>query len=436
VGDTQELMSSPVQALAQLAPRPAAAQATGLSQSLLADLASKHLAEGGVLDLATLARRMALGGTLVEDLLAFLRAEGRVEVLGAQGSSPFLRFGLTARGRAAAEDALLRDGYVGPAPVPLAEYERIVAAQSRRHHPFTRDRVHETFADTVIRRSLLDRLGPAVNSGRPLFIYGAAGTGKSYIARRLSRLAGPPVLVPHAIVVGDSTVRYLDPAVHRTVEQQRPAQSIMLEEGFDPRYVLCERPVVTAGGELTLDMLELQYDSATRLYHAPLQLLANNGLLILDDLGRQRVAPAALFNRWIIPLEEKRDHLTLKTGQHFSVPFDLVLVLSTNLDPREVADDAFLRRIGYKVRFEECSHAEYSAIYQQECEKHTVTYDDRLVRFLVGELHATFGVPLLACHPRDLLGLALDYVRYVGVGRLDEEALRWAWANYFVDTAE
>ncbi|WP_295438866.1 AAA family ATPase [uncultured Thiodictyon sp.] len=420
----------------ELAPRPATPAATGLSVPFLTDLISKHLAEAGVLDLGSLARRLGLAGTLIEELVAVLRAAGRVEVLGIQGGSPFLRFGLTERGRGAAAEALLRDGYVGLAPVPLADYERVVRAQSRRLRPLTRDAVHAAFADTVIRPALLDRLGPAVNSGRPLFVYGPSGTGKSFIARRLNRLLGEPVLVPYAIAVGESTVRCLDPGVHHNLGpalESTPTNALMLQQGFDGRYALCERPTVIAGGELTLDMLDLHYDSAVRLYRAPLQLRANNGLLLLDDLGRQRTSPAALFNRWIVPLEEGLDHLSLKGGQHFTVPFDLVLVFSTNLDPRALADDAFLRRIGYKVAFEPSTREEYAAIFKQACETNGVAWDPTLASLLIDELHAHHGIPLLPCHPRDLLGLALDYKRYtMGTDTIDETALRWAWANYFV----
>lgn len=427
-------MQHSTQRLSALAPRPATLADLGLAQTLLADLLAKHLAEAGALDMAALGQRLGLSASLVEALADWMRGDGRVEVLGMQGSSPFLRVGLTERGRRTAAEAFGRDGYVGPAPVPLADYRRVVSAQSGREAPLRRQRVHEAFADTVIEPALLDRLGPAVNSGRAIFIYGPAGTGKSFIARRLSRLLGPPVLVPHAIAIGDSTVRCFDPAVHRPLQSAADA-SALLREGFDGRYVLCERPMVVAGGELTQHMLDLGYDAANRLYQPPLQLRANNGLLLLDDLGRQRISPTALFNRWIIPLEERQDHLTLKGGQQFIVPFDLVLVLSTNLDPLSLADQAFLRRIGYKVPFAPATPQAYTAIYRQECERSGIDFQPAQVRFLIDQLHARHRVDLLPCHPRDLLGLALDRARYLGEAGIDESALRWAWDNYFVTPA-
>jgi hypothetical protein len=230
-------------------------------------------------------------------------------------------------------------------------------------------------------------------------------------------------------------VRCFDPGVHQLAEQGLAAQTLILHQGFDARYLLCERPVVIVGGELTLDLLDLAFDPGTRLYQAPLQLRANNGMLIIDDLGRQRVPAASLFNRWIIPLEEGQDHLSVKTGQHFVVPFDLVLVFSTNFDPLELADEAFLRRIGYKIRFEPCSREEYTTIFQQECAKLALRYHPRWVAFLVEERHIPRGVPLLACHPRDLLGLAMDHAQYTGEP-VDEESLSWAWETYFVSDAD
>jgi len=408
----------------------------GVRTELLGDLVCKHLHESGDLDLGRLATRLALPGSVAEDVLTFLRAEGRVEIRGRSLDGPFLRFALTDRGRASALDALLRDGYVGPAPVPLDDYRRVVLAQSVHHASMHRGRVHAAFSDTVIRPSLLDQLGPAVHSGRAVFIYGPPGTGKSFIARRLSRLLGGPVLIPQAILVGDNIIRVREPGLHRPIQEHNAGMAVKLTEGHDPRFVLCQRPLVIAGGELTLDMLELQFDSATRRYLAPLQLRATNGMLLIDDLGRQRLAPVDLFNRWIVPLEEHHDYLTLRAGQHFSVPFDVVLVLSTNLNPLELADEAFLRRIGYKIRFAPMARDAYEAVWRQVGEESGIAIEPARVRFVIDALHAPNQVPLLPCHPRDLLGLALDYLAYQGEPELSDQALEWAWNNYFIRLAD
>ncbi|GGX82973.1 ATPase AAA [Litchfieldella qijiaojingensis] len=414
--------------------RPSTVAETGLDLLYLADLLSKQLYEHGVLDLHQLSRGSALAGSVVEEVCNFLRDEGRAEVRGA-GERGALRFGLTDRGRAGALEALGRDGYAGVAPVTLDDYTRQAQAQAMSAVGADRERVHEAFADTVITVGLLDQLGPALHSGRAMFLYGDPGTGKSFISRRLSRLLPGEVLVPYAILVAGKALRCFDPAVHEAIEGEddSPLARLYLENGHDPRYVRCRRPCVVTGGELTLGMLEVQYDAATHIHHAPLQLRANNGMLVIDDLGRQRMEPMELFNRWIVPMEERHDYLTLSNGQHFRVPFDVALVFSTNLEPLSLADPAFLRRIGYKIRFEPLSRYDYLTIWQQECDKHGLAFDEVLANLMIDEWHAVFDVPLLPCHPRDLIGLAMDYLRYQGQmeGGLSRDALEWAWQNYF-----
>jgi len=307
-----------------VAPRPRTIAETGLSVSLLCDLLEKHLFEGGVLTLAVMVRRFGLAGGLIEELLNFMRQEGRIEVRSRSAEEQGLRYGLTDRGRQSAMDSLAKSGYIGAAPVPLDQYLRVVASQTVRGRKVTRAQIEELFAGTVVPPGMLDRLGPSMNSGKAIFVYGHAGTGKTYLTQKLTGLMSDSVLVPYAISVGDAIIQIYDPSLHQSVAPAEPG--LMLGDGHDPRYVACRRPVVITGGELGPEMLEVQYDPATRQYRAPLQLKATNGVFILDDLGRQRVAPEVVLNRWIVPMEERKDYLSLGTGQHFSVLFDLVLI--------------------------------------------------------------------------------------------------------------
>jgi hypothetical protein len=295
--------------------------------------------------------------------------------------------------------------------------------------------MREAFAGVVLREELLDQFGPAMNSGRAIMIYGPAGTGKTYISQRLIRLFHDAVWIPHAIAINETVVEIFDPQVHKPLPIEAGPRSLRMDQGVDRRLLRCRRPIIITGGELTLDMLDIRFDPYTRLYQAPLQLKASNGIFIIDDLGRQRVAPVDLFNRWIVPMEEKTDYLNLGGGRHCEIPFDLVLVFSTNLNPLQLADEAFLRRIGYKLHFGYLQPDEYERIWQQECEKLGIPYDPELAAYAIERLHRPENMPLLPCHPRDLLGMALDYQRYQGADdwqTLSPKTLIWAWRNYFV----
>jgi hypothetical protein len=427
-----EPMSPDLLRLAALSPRPTTLAQTGLSLTFLADLLSKHLATAGVLTTSQLIDRLALAGPIIDQILQFMRAEGRVEVRSRLGLDSELRFGLTEKGRLEGADAMTRSGYVGPTPVPLTDYVAVVRKQSVHLQKVTRQAVHDVFAGIVIADELLDRLGPALNSQRAIFLYGHAGTGKTFTAKRLASVRSGLVLVPHAIAVHETVVEIFDPLCHEQLAFSNPPSPTLLDQGFDPRYVACERPIVLTGGELSADMLELQCDGTTRTYSAPIQLKANNGFLLIDDLGRQRVEPTVLFNRWIVPMDSRQDSLMTNRGHHFEVPFDLVLVFSTNLSPEDIADQAFLRRLGYKIELTPIMPADYRQIWQRVCMERGVAYDPRVVDFVIDELHRRRNVPLLPCHPRDLLGMALDRVAYLGRAELDSDSLRWAWDSYFL----
>lgn len=419
-----------------LAPRPVDLAETGLSESFVSELVLKHLYRGGVMDLNRLTGRLALAGPVLEPVIGFLRNESYVEVLSAIEGG--VRYVLTDKGRRSALDALGKSGYSGPAPVTLETYRRVVHCQSVRSVKVTRDDAESAFDDVVVSQDLIDRLGASVNSGRPLFLYGPAGTGKTYLGKRLVRMIqGDDVLVPHALLVGDTAIQFYDPAVHRGVDP-RETPGLLLREGHDPRFVRCRRPGVFTGGELTLDMLEVEYDAATRQYHAPQSLMANNGLYMIDDLGRQSMRPDALLNRWITPMEENRDFLAIGAGQRFEVPFDIILVFSTNLNPLQLADEAFLRRLGHKVSFRHARPVEYEEIWKHTCSELDIEFDPALLDRAF-ELYESECRPLLPCHPRDLLSSIMDRLEYEGKARDGEitvDHLQHAWNSYFVALAE
>lgn len=423
--------------LSRLAPRPKSLQDTGLSRELVTDLIVKHLLEQGTLSLAELSRLMCLPGSIIEDLLGFMRTEAMIEVRPVRSDQPGLTYALTDRGRSSALDAMLRSGYVGPAPVTVGHYSIVTRSQSIHKQKVSRNAMQRSFQDVVIEQELLDQLGSSVNSGRAIFLYGHAGTGKTYISQRLAKLFPQLTLIPHAVAIDNQIVQLFDPLVHEVVESDNDDDSYLLEKGHDKRFNVCKRPTVITAGELTADMLEIMYEPSSKLYEAPLQMRANNGIFIIDDLGRQRVEPKQLFNRWIVPLEERKDYLSLQSGRHFSVPFDTVLIFSTNIHPLQLADEAFLRRIGYKIEFTPMSAEAYERIWRDTCVELEIDYDHEVLDYVINELHFRNNVDLLPCHPRDLIGMAIDHALYTENERfIDVDKMRWAWRNYFVSLSD
>lgn len=431
--DDEAARISDVESLTRLAPRPRILEETGLSESFVADLLAKHLHAGGVLTLLELVQRVALAGPILERVLGFMKREGLVEIRAQTEKNAGLRYALTDRGRSLALEVTMRSGYVGPAPVPLADYARVVRAKTVHERAVTREDIDLLFNGIVIKEELLDQLGQSMNSGRSIFIYGPAGTGKTFISQRLANLFHDLTLIPYAILVGETVVRVFDPILHKAVSLEEQSNALMLEHGHDPRFVSSERPVIVVGGELTSELLEVQYDPATRQYEAPLQLKANNGLFLLDDLGRQKVHPDVILNRWIVPMEEHKDYHSLGAGQHFVVPFDEVLIFSTNLRPLDLADEAFLRRIGYKIHFDHLTEEQYKQIWRDVCVENSIQYEPELIDYLINDLHGGTDTPMKPCHPRDLLGIALDRIRYRNQPRdLTRKLLDFAWDSYFV----
>jgi len=419
--------------LASLAPRPQTLAESGLSMHFTYELITKHLYNAGVLTLYELSERLALAATVIEEVIAFLRQDAYIEIRGATEGKSGLRYALTDRGRALALDSLIKSGYIGPAPVPLKEYTRIVKAQSVHNRVVSQSMMQVRLAGVTLQHGLLEKLGPAVHSGRAIFIYGPPGAGKTYICQKLAHLFEDDILIPHAVSVGETVIQVFDRVYHRPLADSSYTEKNVLLHGHDPRFIRCHRPAVMTGGELTLDMLELSYDADTKQYQAPLQLKANNGVFMIDDLGRQRVAPVDLLNRWIVPMENRRDYMYLGSGMHFPVPFEVILIFSTNMNPLELADEAFLRRIGHKIRFDTLNQQEFEAIWRQVCDERGIEFNREILNYLFKEHYQEELVPMLPCHPRDLIGLALDMVRYRDEkAELTPETIRSAWDSYFV----
>src|SRR6185369_14435651 len=293
--------------------------------------------------------------------------------------------------------------YVGPAPVPLAAYVSEMRGLMAARGYIDRDRLRRGFTHLVIGDNILEQIGPALNAGKALFLYGPPGNGKTVIAEGLGRTLGGDMYMPHAIDVDGHTITMFDPINHDSLEPDLDLSSIVAAAPRDRRWVRIRRPVVMVGGELTLDMLDLAFNPLAKFYEAPIQLKANGGVFLVDDFGRQRMRPQDLLNRWIVPLESRFDYLTLHTGKKFQVPFDVLTVFATNLDPVKLADEAFLRRIPYKILVWDPTIEQFTAILEMNCRRRDMAFHPVIAEYLHRRHYLTANRPLRACQPRDLI---------------------------------
>lgn len=429
---TKPAMSrTPVPTAPTLPPLPRTVADTHIDRTMLTELVGRAILVAGRSQLSALGSMLRLSLNVMNELLAFMVAERLAEIVRRGATDIEVEYQLTEAGRLRAAECMARCRYVGPAPVSLDDYRAAVERQSVGGNRVTRDDIAAAFAEISLDTNTRDQIGAAMNSGRPLFLHGAAGSGKTFIAERLQRLMPGLVAVPHAIAVNGEIIQLFDPLTHQPAPDAGAASSIDRRQG-DLRWEVCRRPVVLTGGELTMDLLDLQYDHALGFYQAPPHLKASNGIFIVDDLGRQRVAPQELMNRWIVPLDRGQDFLTLHTGYKFAVPFDMTVVFSTNMGPADIADEAFLRRLGYKIAIEAMDRGNYTAVLRQQADALGVPFSEDGCAYLIDDLHARHERPLLATYPRDLLRQVVDYAQFwCEPPAMTPAALDRAWQTYF-----
>jgi hypothetical protein len=415
-------------------PAPITLEETGLTVDLLLQLTLKHMHFAGELTGSELARRLGLRFTAIEPAVHALKAQHQIEIVGGTMAGPAsYRFRITDKGRTRVAIFLEHNQYVGFAPVPLGRYVAYLHDWKKvAPHSATRTRVREAFKHLVLGQRVLDQLGPAINAAHSLFVYGPPGNGKSVISQAIRNLLDGDIAIPHALEVEGQIVRLFDPVNHDELPLP-DADGLADDAAPDRRWVRCRRPLVTVGGELTLDSLELSYNATSGFYHAPVQAAANGGVLVIDDFGRQQFEPRQFLNRWIVPLESRVDYLTLQTGQKFELPFAVLLVFATNLQPSTLVDEAFLRRIHYKVLAESPTVEEFRDIFKGCCQQRGVPYENALVDGMLKSFFKPRGIALRGCHPRDLIEQALSLAEYLGEPRhLTSELLEAACAGYFV----
>jgi predicted ATPase with chaperone activity len=398
-----------------------------IRQSVIEELVLKILYLSGALSIIELSDKICLGYEITDELFCKLRSQTLCQVTGMTGNIP--QIALTAQGRARAIELLQQSQYAGPTPVAFESYVNQVKKQSVQKVEVHAIDVRRAFSHLVIDEDTLDRFGTALNSGSSILLYGPAGTGKTTIAEVLSNvLAEDSVWIPHSVEVDGQIITIFDPSIHQQTE--------LGAGNCDARWVRCKRPAVMVGGELTAEMLDMQYNPVSKFYQAPAQLKANNGVFIIDDFGRQRIRPDELLNRWIVPLDRRKDYLTLVGGKKVEVPFEMLVVFASNCNPADLVDPAFLRRIHTKIRIGEVSDEQFSEIFRRVAKEKEVSYDPEIPHSLISYIRNALGQELRSCYPRDIVNQVCWAARYEGKApHVDHTTLQRAIEAYFPATA-
>ncbi|MEX2245922.1 MAG: ATP-binding protein [Dehalococcoidia bacterium] len=393
---------------------------TGLDFSMILDLVVKAIYFAGRPAARQISAQLALNFPVVEEVLAFMKREQLAEVVGSSGMGEQLyQYALSTKGFEKAEEALGRNHYIGPAPVSFQSYIETLRRQSITSIRITPDSVDSALSHLVLSESVKEALGPAVNSGRSMLMYGGSGNGKSTMTAAIGRMLPGEVLIPYAVDLNGIIVKVFDPRVHQEIPadlqlDRRASEppSGSPERRRDRRWVVARRPMISAGGELTLKELELRFSPQSQFYIAPLQWKANSGILIVDDFGRQMIQPKELLNRWIVPMEERVDHLSLHTGDTIEVPFDVLLIFSTNLHPSQLGDEAFFRRIRHKIHIPDPTREQFMDILSRVCEQREILLNPGAAQYLVDRYYVATGREFKGSHPRDIVDLVVDICQY------------------------
>lgn len=422
--------------------RPKAIQSmedTGLTHGFLADMAIKIMYFRGQVTGYEIAEQLRLPyQTVMNAIMEFLKREQMCEVKGSGGlGAGSYQYVITSKGASRAREQLERTTYVGVAPVPWEEYVAAIRVQGPGRLTVNQRMMRQSLAHLVLEENVFRKIGPAVNSGRSIFLYGPPGNGKTTIAESVGRMVlAEDMYIPHAVIVDGQIIKVYDEINHVAVNkaEREGSTGSLGAHRSDARWLRIKRPVIMVGGELTLDGLDLVYDHTSKFYEAPFQMKANGGMFLIDDFGRQQIRPRDLLNRWIVPMEKNIDFLALATGRKIEVPFELLLVFSTNLPPRDLVDEAFLRRIRHKIEITSPSFDSYREIFRRVCRLRNIPYDEQGVRYLLQEYYVKKGRKLRANHPRDLVDQIIDVSSYEGTEpRLTKELLDRAADSYFVE---
>jgi hypothetical protein len=391
----------------------------GLELPALFDLVLRTIYTRGQIAAGDLAHDLAVPFPVLNPVFQAMRKQNLIDIVAQRGNSGDAGFVYEIKppkGSAALQDALDKTTYSGPAPVPFPDYVESVLAQTIKKLLVTRRSIRKAFEDLIITDEVCNEIGPAINSAQSIFFFGFPGNGKTSIAERITRLMGDTIFVPYAIEVSGHIIKVYDPIQHAAVQDDEPQEAgdpILTKAGqHDQRFIRVRRPTIVVGGELTMPMLDLKFNPVGKFYEAPLQMKANGGIFMIDDFGRQQVRAMDLLNRWIVPLEKKYDYLNTVTGTKVEVPFDQLLIFSTNLDPHQLADEAFLRRIKFKIEIRDPSETQFRQIWQLVCKARRVEHDERGVDYLIHKWYKQFNRPFRMCQPRDLLEQMMSIAKY------------------------